>query len=158
MRLYSLHFITPFIIIILVTLHLMALHFTGSRNPLGINFSLDKIPFHPFFTLKDILGIFIIAFILLTLITKTPFLLGDPENFIPANPISTPVHIQPEWYLLFTYAILRSIPNKLGGVIALISSIIILISLTLPKPIFNKAYPRHPQTSYVLIYLFLILT
>jgi len=107
----------------------LLLHETGSRNPLGLNSNLDKIPFHPYFSSKDILGILITLLILVTTILISPNILGDPENFIPANPLVTPIHIQPEWYFLFAYAILRSIPNKLGGVIALVASIIILWSL-----------------------------
>lgn len=128
-RFYTFHFLLPFILLILTIIHLLFLHQTGSNNPLGINRNLDKIPFHPFFTFKDIIG-FIILIILLTLLTLTnPYILGDPDNFIPANPLVTPIHIQPEWYFLFAYAILRSIPNKLGGVIALVISILILIIL-----------------------------
>lgn len=106
--------------------HLLFLHQTGSGNPLGLQRDVDKLPFHPYFTVKDLVGfLFILAFlILLSLID--PYLLGDAENFNPANPLVTPVHIQPEWYFLFAYAILRSIPNKLGGVIALLLSILIL--------------------------------
>lgn len=133
-RFFAFHFLFPFIIAALVIIHLLFLHQTGSNNPLGINRNLDKIPFHPFFSFKDIVG-FIIILIILTILTLiNPYLLGDPDNFIPANPLVTPVHIQPEWYFLFAYAILRSIPNKLGGVIALILSIAILYFL----PFINK--------------------
>jgi ubiquinol-cytochrome c reductase cytochrome b subunit len=108
---------------------LLFLHQTGSNNPLGINRNSDKIPFHPYFSFKDIFG-FIVILILLTFLTLiAPYILGDPDNFIPANPLVTPPHIQPEWYFLFAYAILRSIPNKLGGVIALVISIAILFIL-----------------------------
>lgn len=135
-RFFTFHFIIPFIIIAFVIIHLLFLHQTGSNNPIGINRNLDKIPFHPYFTFRDITG-FIITIILLTLLSLTnPYLLGDPDNFTPANPLVTPVHIQPEWYFLFAYAILRSIPNKLGGVIALVASIAILFSI--PFLINNK--------------------
>ena len=87
---------------------------------------VDKIPFHPYFTIKDLVGFLIILICLVLLTLLSPNLLGDPENFNPANPLVTPIHIQPEWYFLFAYAILRSIPNKLGGVIALLLSILIL--------------------------------
>lgn len=128
-RFYTFHFLLPFIILILTIIHLLFLHQTGSNNPLGINRNLDKIPFHPFFLFKDLIG-FIILVIILTILTLiNPYILGDPDNFIPANPLVTPIHIQPEWYFLFAYAILRSIPNKLGGVIALIISILILVIL-----------------------------
>merc|ERR1711878_48726 len=99
---------------------------TGSSNPLGLDSNFDKRPFHPYFSVKDLFG-FIVFFLLLTLLClQAPWDLGDPENFIPANPIVTPVHIQPEWYFLFAYAILRSIPRKLGGVMALVLSVVIL--------------------------------
>lgn len=128
-RFYTFHFLLPFIILIITIIHLLFLHQTGSNNPLGLNRNLDKIPFHPFFVFKDLIGFIIIIFLLIILTLINPNLLGDPDNFIPANPLVTPVHIQPEWYFLFAYAILRSIPNKLGGVIALVISILILIIL-----------------------------
>nr|YP_010518921.1 cytochrome b [Chrysops niger]UXO95486.1 cytochrome b [Chrysops niger] len=128
-RFFTFHFIFPFIVAAMTMIHLMFLHQTGSNNPLGINSNIDKIPFHPYFTYKDIVG-FVVMIMILTLLTLLdPYLLGDPDNFIPANPLVTPVHIQPEWYFLFAYAILRSIPNKLGGVIALVASIAILMIL-----------------------------
>nr|YP_007316855.2 cytochrome b [Cydia pomonella]AGC22884.1 cytochrome b [Cydia pomonella] len=134
-RFYTFHFLLPFILAMMTMIHLLFLHQMGSNNPLGINSNLDKIPFHPFFFFKDLIGFLIMLFILIMLIMINPYLLGDPDNFIPANPLVTPVHIQPEWYFLFAYAILRSIPNKLGGVIALIMSILILIILPMT---FNK--------------------
>lgn len=128
-RFFTFHFILPFIVAAITIIHLLFLHQTGSNNPLGINSNIDKIPFHPYFSFKDLTG-FIVIIIALTLLTLIdPYLLGDPDNFIPANPLVTPPHIQPEWYFLFAYAILRSIPNKLGGVIALVLSIAILIIL-----------------------------
>uniref|UniRef100_A0AB38ZFY6 Cytochrome b n=1 Tax=Bactrocera cinnabaria TaxID=3138142 RepID=A0AB38ZFY6_9MUSC len=128
-RFFTFHFILPFIVLAMTLIHLLFLHQTGSNNPIGLNSNIDKIPFHPYFSYSDIVGfiVMITALILLTLIN--PYLLGDPDNFIPANPLVTPVHIQPEWYFLFAYAILRSIPNKLGGVIALVLSIAILAIL-----------------------------
>nr|UCS09562.1 cytochrome b [Graphium confucius] len=134
-RFYSFHFLFPFIIMMLIMIHLLFLHQTGSNNPLGINSNLDKIPFHPFFSFKDLIGFIMLLSSLILLTLTNPYLLGDPDNFIPANPLVTPIHIQPEWYFLFAYAILRSIPNKLGGVIALVMSILILIILPLT---FNK--------------------
>lgn len=131
-RFFSFHFLLPFILVMFIIIHLTNLHITGSNNPLGIN-SFYKIPFHPYFSSKDIFGFILLFFILFIVITSHPFLFGDPENFSPSNPILTPIHIQPEWYFLFAYAILRSIPNKLGGVLALFLSIIILIIL----PIIN---------------------
>ena len=126
-RFFSLHFLLPFIIAIITIIHLFFLHMTGSSNPLGIKSDIDKIPFHPFFSIKDIIGFCLILLLLITLVIFKPYLLSDPDNFTPANPIVTPIHIQPEWYFLFAYAILRSVPNKLGGVIALFLSILILI-------------------------------
>nr|APX40094.1 cytochrome b [Chaetocnema obesa] len=133
-RFFTFHFIFPFIIMALIMIHLLFLHQTGSSNPLGIKSNIDKIPFHPYFTFKDILGMLFMIMFLTMLTLNHPYLLGDPDNFIPANPLVTPIHIQPEWYFLFAYAILRSIPNKLGGVMALIMSIAILY----PLPFFNK--------------------
>nr|YP_010417477.1 cytochrome b [Junonia atlites]USF17532.1 cytochrome b [Junonia atlites] len=160
-RFYTFHFLFPFIIMMLTMIHLLFLHQTGSNNPLGINSNLDKIPFHPFFTFKDLIG-FIILILLLTMLSLTnPYLLGDPDNFIPANPLVTPIHIQPEWYFLFAYAILRSIPNKLGGVIALVMSILILIILPFT---FNKKiqgiqfYPLNQILFWFLITIIILLT
>nr|QCF38469.1 cytochrome b [Globicephala macrorhynchus]QCF38482.1 cytochrome b [Globicephala macrorhynchus]QCF38495.1 cytochrome b [Globicephala macrorhynchus]QCF39171.1 cytochrome b [Globicephala macrorhynchus]QCF39392.1 cytochrome b [Globicephala macrorhynchus] len=126
-RFFAFHFILPFIITALVAVHLLLLHETGSNNPMGIPSNMDMIPFHPYYTIKDILGALLLILALLTLTLFTPDLLGDPDNYTPANPLSTPAHIKPEWYFLFAYAILRSIPNKLGGVLALLLSILILI-------------------------------
>ena len=126
-RFFRLHFILPFLIAGIRIVHLLFLHQTGRNNPLGINRNYDKINFHPYFRYKDLFGFFIILFLLRFICFFYPWTLGDPENFIPANPLVTPVHIQPEWYFLIAYAILRSIPNKLGGVIALALSILILL-------------------------------
>nr|YP_009349998.1 cytochrome b [Hexacentrus unicolor]AQM40172.1 cytochrome b [Hexacentrus unicolor] len=133
-RFFTFHFVLPFIVSAMVLIHLLFLHQTGSNNPLGLNSDMDKIPFHPYFTFKDVFGFLIMIASLSWLTLMDPYLLGDPDNFTPANPLVTPVHIQPEWYFLFAYAILRSIPNKLGGVIALVMSIAILMIM----PFFNK--------------------
>nr|AIE44798.1 cytochrome b [Dryomys nitedula] len=130
-RFFAFHFILPFIIAALVMVHLLFLHETGSNNPSGLNSDSDKIPFHPYFTIKDFLGLLLLISILMSLVLFSPDLLGDPDNYTPANPLSTPPHIKPEWYFLFAYAILRSIPNKLGGVLALVFSILILAILPL---------------------------
>nr|YP_004021889.1 cytochrome b [Exorista sorbillans]ADI48564.1 cytochrome b [Exorista sorbillans]ADO85320.1 cytochrome b [Exorista sorbillans] len=130
-RFFTFHFILPFIVLATTMIHILFLHETGSNNPMGLNSNIDKIPFHPYFTYKDIVGFIIMTMILILLVLINPYLLGDPDNFIPANPLVTPIHIQPEWYFLFAYAILRSIPNKLGGVIALVLSIAILMILPL---------------------------
>nr|YP_001122873.2 cytochrome b [Macrochelys temminckii] len=125
-RFFTLHFLLPFTIMGLAMVHLLFLHETGSNNPTGLNSNSDKIPFHPYFSYKDLLGLILMLSLLLTLALFSPNLLGDPDNFTPANPLVTPPHIKPEWYFLFAYAILRSIPNKLGGVLALLFSILIL--------------------------------
>nr|Q9T443.1 RecName: Full=Cytochrome b; AltName: Full=Complex III subunit 3; AltName: Full=Complex III subunit III; AltName: Full=Cytochrome b-c1 complex subunit 3; AltName: Full=Ubiquinol-cytochrome-c reductase complex cytochrome b subunit [Eliurus webbi]AAF15137.1 cytochrome b [Eliurus webbi]AAF15138.1 cytochrome b [Eliurus webbi]QCT05568.1 cytochrome b [Eliurus webbi] len=128
-RFFAFHFILPFIIVALVMVHLLFLHESGSNNPSGLNSDADKIPFHPYYTIKDILGVLLLLLFLISLVLFAPDLLGDPDNYTPANPLNTPPHIKPEWYFLFAYAILRSIPNKLGGVLALILSILVLALL-----------------------------
>nr|AEN03179.1 cytochrome b [Ornithorhynchus anatinus] len=137
-RFFAFHFILPFVIAALAVIHLLFLHETGSNNPSGLNSDPDKIPFHPYYSIKDLVGFFMTILILLTLVLFTPDLLGDPDNYTPANPLSTPPHIKPEWYFLFAYAILRSIPNKLGGVLALIASILILILV----PLLHSSHQR----------------
>nr|QDV39970.1 cytochrome b [Acanthodactylus erythrurus lineomaculatus]QTA72602.1 cytochrome b [Acanthodactylus erythrurus lineomaculatus] len=126
-RFFTFHFLLPFAIMGISMIHLMFLHETGSNNPTGLNSDLDKIPFHPYYLYKDLLGALIMITLLLYLALFSPYLMGDPENFTPANPLVTPPHIKPEWYFLFAYAILRSIPNKLGGVLALFFSILVLL-------------------------------
>merc|ERR1739849_55905 len=106
--------------------HLLFLHQTGSSNPLGVSRNLDKSPFHPYFSIKDVFGFVVFFSLMRAVCFLFPWDIGDPENFIPANPMVTPVHIQPEWYFLFAYAILRSIPSKLGGVVALALAVIVL--------------------------------
>nr|AAR06160.1 cytochrome b [Loxodonta cyclotis] len=125
-RFFALHFILPFTMTALAGVHLTFLHETGSNNPLGLISDSDKIPFHPYYTIKDFLGLLILILLLLLLALLSPDMLGDPDNFMPADPLNTPLHIKPEWYFLFAYAILRSVPNKLGGVLALFLSILIL--------------------------------
>nr|AXS66199.1 cytochrome b [Cucujoidea sp. 1 KM-2017] len=160
-RFFCFHFLLPFIISALVLIHLLFLHQTGSNNPLGTNSNLDKISFHPYFSWKDALGFIFMTFFLSILILLSPYFLGDPDNFTPANPLVTPVHIQPEWYFLFAYAILRSIPNKLGGVIALVMSIAILFILPFTnKKMFNsnQFYPLNKLLFWNLFSIILILT
>ena len=128
-RFFSLHYLFPFFLAGLILIHLTLLHVSGSNSPIGLNTNTDKVPFHTYFTIKDFYGFIILGIILSTFIFYNPNTLGDPENFINANPLVTPIHIMPEWYFLFAYAILRAIPNKLGGVIALVLSILILIVL-----------------------------
>nr|YP_010960404.1 cytochrome b [Malacocephalus laevis]WNH37768.1 cytochrome b [Malacocephalus laevis] len=125
-RFFTFHFLLPFIIMALTLLHLLFLHETGSTNPLGLNSDTDKISFHPYYSYKDLLGFILLLAPLAAISLFAPNLLGDPDNFTPANPLVTPPHIKPEWYFLFAYAILRSIPNKLGGVVALLFAILIL--------------------------------
>nr|YP_007517107.1 cytochrome b [Procecidochares utilis]AGG10670.1 cytochrome b [Procecidochares utilis]UXG57166.1 cytochrome b [Procecidochares utilis] len=160
-RFFTFHFIMPFIILMMTMIHLMFLHQTGSNNPIGLNSNVDKIPFHPYFSIKDIVGFFIMFLFIITLTLINPYMLGDPDNFIPANPLVTPIHIQPEWYFLFAYAILRSIPNKLGGVISLIMSIMILIIM--PFYHLNKFqgiqfYPLNKYMFWILMTTIILLT
>ena len=125
-RFYTFHFLFPFILAGFVLLHLLFLHLTGSSSRLSLNPSYEKVSFHAFFSLKDFLGFCFVFGGFFFLLFSFPLALGDPENFSPSNPIATPPHIQPEWYFLFAYAILRSIPSKLGGALALIFSILVL--------------------------------
>nr|QNT26906.1 cytochrome b [Trigonopterus ancora] len=160
-RFFSFHFIVPFIILAMVIIHLFFLHQTGSSNPLGLNSNIDKLNFHPYFSFKDLSGFIIMLFLLTTLMLKTPYMLSDPDNFIPANPMVTPTHIQPEWYFLFAYAILRSIPNKLGGVIALVSSISILYIIPFmskKKFLSMQFYPLNKSLFWLFFINFILLT
>nr|BAJ24580.1 cytochrome b [Sipyloidea sipylus] len=152
-RFFTFHFMMPFVVLAMVMIHLLFLHQTGSNNPMGLKSNVDKIPFHPYFSLKDIVG-FIIMIAMLTYLTlMDPYLLGDPDNFTPANPLVTPTHIQPEWYFLFAYAILRSIPNKLGGVMALLLSILILMIMPVYKSKFQGSsfYPINQMTFWLMV-------
>ena len=142
-RFYTFHFLIPFIILIIILTHITYLHTTGSSNTLGIPSSLNKLVFHPYFSTKDIISTIMIVAGFAFFFFYKPLFLGDNENFIKADPSLTPNHIQPEWYFLFAYAILRSIPNKLGGIIALIISIIILYLL----PFITKT-PKKKGLSY----------
>ncbi len=130
-RFFSLHYLLPFVIVGVVFLHVAALHVVGSNNPLGIDVKgpQDTVPFHPYYTIKDSVGICVYLMVFAALVFFAPNFLGDPNNFIPANPLQTPADIVPEWYFLPFYAILRSIPNKLGGVILMFGSIGVLFLL-----------------------------
>ena len=130
-RFYALHYLLPFTILGLSGRHILLLHETGSSNPLGVNRDTEKIPFHPYYTAKDLVGFILVLALYLGVVLFFPIALSDPENFIPANSLVTPVHIQPEWYFLFAYAILRRVPNKLGGVLALAASVLILLLVPL---------------------------
>nr|BAD99687.1 cytochrome b [Vargula hilgendorfii] len=160
-RFFAFHFVLPFIIAALVMVHLLFLHQTGSNNPLGTNSNLDKLPFHPYFSWKDLFGYSAVTLLFITVVLLYPYYLGDVENFIPANPLVTPLHIQPEWYFLFAYAMLRSIPNKLGGVIALVLSIaIIIILITTDKKPFrsHSFYPLNQVTIWLYLNTAILLT
>ena len=130
-RFFSLHYLLPFVLVGVVFLHVVALHITGSNNPLGIDVKSpqDTLPFHPYYTMKDSVGMCVYLIVFALLVFFAPNLLGDPNNFIPANPLQTPADIVPEWYFLPFYAILRSVPNKLGGVILMFGAIAVLFVL-----------------------------
>jgi ubiquinol-cytochrome c reductase cytochrome b subunit len=158
-RFFSLHYLFPFIVILLVVFHLVFLHEQKSSNPLGIQSGNDKIPFHPYFSIKDTIRFLTVIFLFLLSNTNIPFFFIDPDNFNPANPLVTPTHIQPEWYFLFAYAILRAIPNKLGGVIALLLSILILLSLLVnPRLTQFPKISKKSQRFWSLLITFLFLT
>nr|YP_010692585.1 cytochrome b [Tricentrus gammamaculatus]WBV77326.1 cytochrome b [Tricentrus gammamaculatus] len=160
-RFFSLHFLLPFIIMMMVIIHLFMLHATGSSNPMGLNSKIDKVPFHPYYSIKDLMGMSITLMITLMLNMMEPYMLSDPDNFMPADPMVTPVHIQPEWYFLFAYAILRSIPNKLGGVLALFMSIIILMIMPMSMNMKFKGLNFYPMSQiyyWMFISNFILLT
>nr|ATC73006.1 cytochrome b [Empoasca sp. EMHAU_031203] len=160
-RFFSIHFTLPFIILMMVIIHIFFLHLTGSNNPVGINSNTDKIPFHPYFSIKDLMGLIMIFNLLIMLNFTEPFMLSDPDNFIKANSMITPIHIQPEWYFLFAYAILRSIPNKLGGVLALMFSILILMILPFSMKMKFKGmmfYPINQINFWIYISMLVMLT
>lgn len=139
-RFYSFHFLFPLILAVLVILHLLFLHSSLSRNPLGIKRRIDYTEFHQYFTSKDLLGIFIMFFVWLFFTSFYPRLFIDPENFIPSNPMRTPAHIKPEWYFLPFYAVLRAVPNKLGGVVLMLIMILLLAMLSFIRRRNNKAH------------------
>nr|YP_003208147.1 cytochrome b [Loripes lacteus]ABJ55672.1 cytochrome b [Loripes lacteus]UUJ36989.1 cytochrome b [Loripes orbiculatus] len=130
-RFYVFHFLLPFILVVLVMVHIVVLHDAGSNNPLGLEGMGDKVPFHIYYSMKDVFGFSVMVGALLFVCLLSPDIFLESENFNPANPLVTPVHIQPEWYFLFAYAILRSIPNKGGGVLALVLSVAGLLLLPL---------------------------
>nr|YP_010579348.1 cytochrome b [Charybdis annulata]UBD09513.1 cytochrome b [Charybdis annulata] len=160
-RFFTFHFVLPFIIAAMTIIHIFFLHQSGANNPLGVSSQLDKVPFHPYFTFKDIVGFIVMFTLLLTLSLLNPYLLGDPDNFISANPLVTPAHIQPEWYFLFAYAILRSIPNKLGGVIALVASVAIIMILPFTHSSNFRSltfYPLNQFMFWTLVSVLILLT
>nr|ABC54529.1 cytochrome b [Tampichthys dichromus] len=148
-RFFAFHFLFPFVIVGATVVHLLFLHETGSNNPAGLNSDADKISFHPYFSYKDLLGFVLMLLALTSLTLFSPTLLGDPENFTPANPLVTPPHIQPEWYFLFAYAILRSIPNKLGGVLALLFSILVLLMVPILHTSKQRGLTFRPLTQFL---------
>nr|AFD96707.1 cytochrome b [Hypophthalmichthys molitrix] len=148
-RFFAFHFLLPFVVTAATFLHLLFLHETGSNNPAGLNSDADKISFHPYFSYKDLLGFVLMLLALTSLALFSPNLLGDPENFTPANPLVTPPHIKPEWYFLFAYAILRSIPNKLGGVLALLFSILVLMVVPILHTSKQRGLTFRPITQFL---------
>ena len=157
-RFYSFHFVLPFVIVFLVIVHLILLHIPGSSNPIYFSFDSeieDKIVFHPYYTLKDLVGIFFILFFYFLFVFFYPNYLGHPLNYIPANPGITPPHIVPEWYFSPFYGILRAIPNKLFGVILMLSSILILAFC----PLFSFKNVRSLNWSLlynIMVYIFFV--
>jgi quinol-cytochrome oxidoreductase complex cytochrome b subunit len=153
-RFFSLHYLMPFVILSLVIIHLGQLHQNGSNNPLGINLNVDNISFYPYFYVKDLFSFLIFIFIYMFFVFFYPNILGHADNYIPANSLVTPPHIVPEWYFLPFYAILRSIPDKLGGVVAMISAILILLLL----PLINTSNIRSSafRPIYSIFYWFLV--
>jgi len=149
-RFFSLHYLMPFVIAGLSLAHLSLLHTGGSNNPLGINTNVETIPFYPYFYVKDLFSVLILVAFFSFFVFFYPNALGHSDNYIPANPLVTPAHIVPEWYFLPFYAILRSIPDKLGGVVAMVSAILVLLLLPIIntseirsskfRPIFGVAY------------------
>jgi len=137
-RFFSLHFVLPFVITGLVIGHLLLLHKDGSNNPLGFNSAVDRIPFLPYFYVKDLFGLVIFALLFSFFVIYAPNYLGHPDNYIEADPMVTPPHIVPEWYFLPFYAILRTIPDKLGGVVLMVFAIVILLFL----PILDSSFIR----------------
>jgi ubiquinol-cytochrome c reductase cytochrome b subunit len=140
-RFFSLHYLLPFLLAALAIMHLMTLHTHGSSNPLGISSNSDKLPMHPYFIFKDLVTILLFFLALAVIVFYLPNVMGHSDNYIPANPMQTPPSIVPEWYLLPYYAILRSIPNKLLGVIAMLGSLLILLGM----PLLDTARVRGSQ-------------
>lgn len=158
-RFFSLHFLLPLVLITIVILHLTLLHEKGSSNPTGTNPDIDKIKFFPYFIVKDLSSIGLTAILLIVLVTTRPNLLGDVENFNIVRTSSTPIHIQPEWYFLFAYAILRAVPSKLGGVSAIAASILIYLLLVIKKNKINKKFsPANKIVFYTWVSSVIILT
>ena len=128
-RFFAFHFILPLVILVVVVIHLLFLHEKGSSNSVGLRRISDRIFFHPYYRVRDVFGLVVFIIVFMVICLWSPYLFIDVENFIPSNPLVTPVHIQPEWYFLFAYCVLRSVPRKIGGVVALIMSVIVLYFL-----------------------------
>lgn len=160
-RFFAFHFTLPFIIAAISVIHIIFLHQSGSNNPIGLNSDSDRVPFHQYFSIKDLLGYATAILLFSLIILFEPNIFTDPENFLQANPLVTPIHIKPEWYFLWIYAILRSIPNKLGGVLALFAAILILLLPPLTKIISKRSlsfYPINQLLFWVIISSWAILT
>nr|YP_010164882.1 cytochrome b [Jesogammarus hinumensis]QRN71587.1 cytochrome b [Jesogammarus hinumensis] len=160
-RFFTFHFVLPFIILAMTLVHITLLHETGSNNPLGVPNPNTKMPFHPILSMKDMIGVLSVVPLFIMVNLYFPLSLGDDENFNPADMAVTPHHIQPEWYFLFAYAILRSIPNKMGGVIALLLSVTILYSMPLTHTSNMKSialYPVNKIMFWFFIMVVLLLT
>ena len=160
-RFFSLHFVLPFALAALALMHLIALHdIAGSGNPLGVSGNYDRLPFTPYYIFKDLVTIFIFILVLSIFVFFMPNILGDSENYVMANPMQTPPAIVPEWYLLPFYAILRSIPNKLLGVIAMFSAILIILVLPISDLGKNRGIQFRPLSKinfFIFVSNFLIL-
>lgn len=154
-RFYSLHYLMPFVIAGLTLLHLALLHQEGSNNPLGVDASVDNIPFYPYFYVKDLFTFFILVTVFSGFVFYWPNYLGHPDNYIPADSIKTPAHIVPEWYFLPFYAILRSIPHKVGGVVAMFASILVLLLIPFTNTSETRSSEFRPfyNTVFWLIFL-----
>ncbi len=162
-RFFSLHYLLPFVLAALVIVHLLALHEDGSNNPLGISSETDKIPFHPYFTVKDVFGMILFLIFFSFFVFFAPNALGHSDNYIMADPLVTPAHIVPEWYFLAFYAILRAIPNKLLGVLAMVGAILILLIMPFVhiskirsasfRPIYKKIFWCHVANFLLLVWL-----
>jgi len=160
-RFFSLHYLLPFVLAGLALVHLIALHVNGSNNPLGVTGNIDKIPFHPYYSIKDLFGFSIFFIIFSLFIYFAPNVLGHADNYIPANPLVTPPHIQPEFYFLFAYTVLRSIPNKLLGVLALFGSLLVLLVMPYTHTAWVRSCQFRPLQKFffwILIADFFILT
>lgn len=156
-RFFSFHYVFPFIITGLVGVHILFLHEHGSNNPLGVHFKADSIPMYPYYIIKDLYGVILFLLFFSFFIFFAPNLLGHPDNYIPANPMVTPPHIVPEWYFLPFYAILRSIPSKLGGVLALLAAILSLILLPFIVKVDIRSSDFRPLMRYA-FWLFVVVT